>query len=473
MKKILRVMYFSIIGMIFIYNSINAQIIQNDSTNQEIQRIQKKTIAVLDLQGKGIDESGLSALTNIVMGEILKFNDYELLERSNMEAILKEQGFQQAAGCTDEHCAVEMGQLLGVQYMIFGKVEKLGNLYVASLKLVDVETGKIVKITNREFEGKMEGLILIIKNMTRELLGKPLLDESILEKYKISQNPPKKDTIKIISKEEKPKEYRKYFSIYISTKRFPDLKSNILYPDGETDSSVLSFYFNYLNENTGATEYETITLQYPLYNYPLIKGIGGIGILFYLSKVFAIDVGGYFTSNIANVKYSLVDSLSIKENIGLLNLGLRFDVVPGKNTLFFKFSYLGGLSLLSFIYDYIDSEGNPQNLTVDFSGFNNGFNVESGYEFHLANIGIALSVGYFWIRAINLEGNMSSTQYTLLDKKYGIYYYEWTNETTGKTQRNLSINELWEGPEKENGGNIDHKGIDIGIELKYTIGGYK
>ncbi|MDP8288062.1 MAG: CsgG/HfaB family protein, partial [Candidatus Electryonea clarkiae] len=68
---------------------------------------------------------------------------FRVIERNNMEDILTEQGFQ-FSGCTSDECAVEVGQLLGVQQMIAGSISKLGELHTVSLRLIDVETGEVL-----------------------------------------------------------------------------------------------------------------------------------------------------------------------------------------------------------------------------------------------------------------------------------------------------------------------------------------
>lgn len=59
-----------------------------------------------------------------------------------MQDILKEQGFQQS-GCVSDACIVEVGQLLGVRYMVAGSIGKLGRTYTMSIRLIDVQTGEI------------------------------------------------------------------------------------------------------------------------------------------------------------------------------------------------------------------------------------------------------------------------------------------------------------------------------------------
>lgn len=100
-------------------------------------------IAVNDLEAKGIQKSEASIISDKIRTILFDSGKFSVLERAQMEEILKEQGFQQT-GCTDQTCAVEIGQLLGVKYMVAGSIGKLGKTFLISLRMIDVATGKVL-----------------------------------------------------------------------------------------------------------------------------------------------------------------------------------------------------------------------------------------------------------------------------------------------------------------------------------------
>ncbi len=124
----------------------------------------KKSIAVLALQGNGISPSEANVLTDELRSVLVQTGKYDVLERNNMESILNEQGFQMS-GCTSAECAVEAGKLLGVQKMVGGSVGKLGTLYNISIRIFDVQTGRIEKTETRRHEGSIEQLLDLIKQI--------------------------------------------------------------------------------------------------------------------------------------------------------------------------------------------------------------------------------------------------------------------------------------------------------------------
>jgi len=117
------------------------------------------TIAVLEFEGKGVSQSETSTLTDRLRDEIFKTGVYNVLERGLMDDVLKEQGFQQS-GCVTSECAVEVGNMLGVQQMIGGSIGKVGNMYTVSARIIDVGTGEVLKSANYDLIGEIEELLM-------------------------------------------------------------------------------------------------------------------------------------------------------------------------------------------------------------------------------------------------------------------------------------------------------------------------
>jgi TolB-like protein len=117
------------------------------------------TIAVLEFEGKGVSQSETSTLTDRLRDEMFKTGIYIVLERGKMDEVLKEQGFQQT-GCISSECAVEVGNMLGVQQMVAGSIGKVGTVYTVSARIFDVQTGKILKSANYDHIGDIGQLLL-------------------------------------------------------------------------------------------------------------------------------------------------------------------------------------------------------------------------------------------------------------------------------------------------------------------------
>jgi curli biogenesis system outer membrane secretion channel CsgG len=107
---------------------------------------------VVELNGYGVSQMDALSMSNRLTTEIFRTGQFTVLEREKMSEILFEQGFQQS-GCTSSECLVEAGRLLNVQMIVGGSVSKIGNIFTVELRLIDVETGKIIDVANEDIQG--------------------------------------------------------------------------------------------------------------------------------------------------------------------------------------------------------------------------------------------------------------------------------------------------------------------------------
>ena len=115
-------------------------------------------IAVSDLDGSEVSSSEIKALTERLRSELLMTKHFKVLERDIMEEILKEQGFQQS-GCTTSECVVQIGQLVNVEKMVAGRINKIGNTFSSSVRIIDISTGSIDKIVSFDYTGPIDELL--------------------------------------------------------------------------------------------------------------------------------------------------------------------------------------------------------------------------------------------------------------------------------------------------------------------------
>jgi TolB-like protein len=131
---------------------------------------EKKNIAVIDLDVReGISRGEAGTLTDRLRSMLVKTNAFIVVERDKMENILTEVGFQQT-GCVSTECAVEVGKILNVQQMVTGSIGKVGTLYTLDIRLVDVETSKIVRSVTRNYRGEIEGLVGLMDEIANQLI---------------------------------------------------------------------------------------------------------------------------------------------------------------------------------------------------------------------------------------------------------------------------------------------------------------
>jgi TolB-like protein len=137
-----------------IESAVEDQFVEKTITLPDDKSDKRTNIAVVDLRGYGISEMDALALTNRLTTELFKMGIFTVLEREKMQDILNEQGFQQS-GCTTSECLVEAGKLLNVQQIVGGSVSKIGEFYTIELRMIDVESGKILSVANEDIEGSI------------------------------------------------------------------------------------------------------------------------------------------------------------------------------------------------------------------------------------------------------------------------------------------------------------------------------
>lgn len=106
--------------------------------------VRMQTLAVMDIDGKRLENMDLGVLRDALTVEFQNSGKVRVMERSQMNTILKEQGFQQSGSCDASECAVEMGKLLSVDRMVLGSLGKLGETWSMTLRLVNVQTGEVL-----------------------------------------------------------------------------------------------------------------------------------------------------------------------------------------------------------------------------------------------------------------------------------------------------------------------------------------
>ncbi|MCD6578286.1 hypothetical protein J7L48_02285 [bacterium] len=101
------------------------------------------TIAIMDFKAKGVDNNSTSIVSDLFRDILFGKKIFTVVDRASMKQILKEQNLQQSLACSSEECAVQIGKILGVNSIVIGTLGKLGNAFILSIRLVNIENAKI------------------------------------------------------------------------------------------------------------------------------------------------------------------------------------------------------------------------------------------------------------------------------------------------------------------------------------------
>jgi curli biogenesis system outer membrane secretion channel CsgG len=132
----------------------------------------KTNIAVINLKSSsGVATGEADLISDRLRGDLFNTGKVNVMERDQMQEILKEQGFQQSGACSNEACMVEMGQLLGVEQLVTGSLGKVGSMFLVNLRIIDVKTAKITKVVSKDIKGSIEDVVGELGPIAVELVG--------------------------------------------------------------------------------------------------------------------------------------------------------------------------------------------------------------------------------------------------------------------------------------------------------------
>ncbi|OGF47578.1 MAG: hypothetical protein A2231_03655 [Candidatus Firestonebacteria bacterium RIFOXYA2_FULL_40_8] len=120
-----------------------------------------------------IDDS--ESITDTLITLFFKTNKFTVLERTKVDAVLKEQKFQ-LTGCTNTECAVEIGKILNMKYMATGSVMKMANEYAVNIKIINIESSEVVIADIEKYKAKAE-LMDILKKVVTNISKKKVFSE--------------------------------------------------------------------------------------------------------------------------------------------------------------------------------------------------------------------------------------------------------------------------------------------------------
>lgn len=107
------------------------------------------TVAIASLASAPADSMEARLLADALASSLQATGKVRLLERSQMDRILGEQGLQASGACENGDCVVETGRLLGVERLVVGRLTRLEGVLQLDTRLVDVGTGEVLSSSSR------------------------------------------------------------------------------------------------------------------------------------------------------------------------------------------------------------------------------------------------------------------------------------------------------------------------------------
>lgn len=139
------------------------------SPDLSAQDLKSYTIAVLNLDAKGISQSEAEYLSEYMRGQVTRLIssadfrketgiDYTVVERAQMDKIFDQFEIQNT-GCVDVSCAIEFGKMLSVERILIGSAGLVGQTYSIAARIVDVESARTIGVADYQYTGPIDELL--------------------------------------------------------------------------------------------------------------------------------------------------------------------------------------------------------------------------------------------------------------------------------------------------------------------------
>ncbi len=141
-----------------------------------------QSIAVNDFLPQGVDSTDAAIISGRLRANLIGSGRLRVMERQQMDQILKQQSIPLSGTCDRNECALQIGKLLSVDRMIVGSVGRLSEIYTLQARVLDVSSGEILFTANQDFEGRIEELLSIAVPKFAARLGQAAQADSLSER---------------------------------------------------------------------------------------------------------------------------------------------------------------------------------------------------------------------------------------------------------------------------------------------------
>jgi TolB-like protein len=279
----------------------------------------KPRVGVLDFSANNISQSDARTVGELFTSELVLSNIYDVVDRKNIEALMAEMEFQ-LSGCTDSSCAVQIGQILSLDYMMYGSINKLGETYIINVNMINVATAQIVGSSRERFdtiEQSYDVMPIIIGKLTQ---GEDYEGPEVSRLPKREAPEPEQPVRETVPAER----FVEIGTGYIAGENESGIEVDAAYRHmfspsfGLAGGFLLGYGFGsdvYLNSDPGVRFGLTIRVYFQL-NDPLGISIGFRGFPEYIDAFGGPAIGVYFDQLYAKVGFSVLGGGGVGVDLG-------------------------------------------------------------------------------------------------------------------------------------------------------------
>ncbi len=129
----------------------------------------KKTMAILSMDSEVANLSAQKA-GDILRLEAEKLGIYEIMDKYDVKYLVEQNNIN-VDNCFGKICLVDAGKSLKVETMLTGSIEEYANGTNITLRLIDVNKGKIIKTVTKEYTRNHNYMQIMIEIALKDLMG--------------------------------------------------------------------------------------------------------------------------------------------------------------------------------------------------------------------------------------------------------------------------------------------------------------
>jgi curli biogenesis system outer membrane secretion channel CsgG len=340
----------------------------------------KTNVAVINMKNaSGVTTGEIEVISDRLRGELFNTGKVNVMERDQMQEILKEQGFQQSGACTNEACMVEIGQLLGVEQLVTGSLGKVGSMFLVNLRVIDVKTAKIMKVVSVDIKGDIEEVVGELPGIASQLVGQtaPAVQAKPVEKKteEKSVERVKEEKPQVEEKKEEPTEEKK---VEVTDERTERNKNRFGVRLG---MNIFGVKPKRMFDNSDSTvDYDRINSDVKITRSPLINY--NVKFVLKAGPVITIDIGGGYSRQETDYEGVYAKEAHTADIFSFPSFGVNF--VKRWYPLKLNVGIMADFNILNYtvdryLWDY-NFASYAKDTTMNWMGLNGGFGARAGLE---------------------------------------------------------------------------------------------
>ena len=127
-------------------------------------------VAVHPFLSQGTSPRLGSSMGDIIAASLAGSRDLTVVERLRLEEAARSQRLAMS-GVVETSTAAKAGKLVGAKYFVLGAVSRFGALLVATARLVDVESGRVLASFEQSSKQGEDDVVLLSRNLSADLLA--------------------------------------------------------------------------------------------------------------------------------------------------------------------------------------------------------------------------------------------------------------------------------------------------------------